>query len=234
MARILVVDDSIVMRRNLEKILVEAGHEVVGQAINGMQAVILYTELNPDIVTMDISMPIMSGVDAVSYIINKDPEASIIMISALNQKHMVFEAINNGAKHYIIKPIDKEILLKSINNILEDNKNRGIKSKEATDNQDLGFKITNNNGTFEFLFNSNLSLRDIVPSETAITGLLFINPLKVIFNFDALENVSDRVLLPIIRSGNNIKKSMGVIEYTGENKELLIRVNQATNEQTQL
>jgi two-component system chemotaxis response regulator CheY len=75
MARILVVDDSIVMRRNLQTILTEGGHEIVGQAINGKQAVVFYSDLQPDLVTMDITMPIMSGVDAVSHIINKDPKA---------------------------------------------------------------------------------------------------------------------------------------------------------------
>lgn len=230
MARILVVDDSIVMRRNLEKILVEAGHEVVGQAINGMQAVILYSELNPDIVTMDISMPIMTGVDAVSYIMNKDAAANIIMISALNQKHMVFEAINKGAKHYIIKPIDQEILLKSINDILRDNENRIIKNKEANINAELGFKIVNNDGGFRFLFNKSFTAKDLVSIETAINGLLFIKPLNIIFDFDTLENVNDRLLSSIINMGENVKKTNGIVQYSSENKELLNKINELDRE----
>lgn len=120
MAKILIVDDSIIMRKNLEHILKAVGHEVVGQAINGKQAVTLYEELKPDLVTMDISMPMLSGTDAVSEIVKKDPKAKIIMISAINQKQMVFEAIKNGAKHYIVKPIERENVLKVITAVLLD------------------------------------------------------------------------------------------------------------------
>lgn len=118
MARILIVDDSIIMRKNLEFILVQAGHQVVGQAINGRQAVEMYMSLKPDLVTMDISMPMMSGTDAVSEIIAVAPGAKIVMISAINQKKMVFEAIKNGAKHYIIKPIEANTVIKTIEAVL--------------------------------------------------------------------------------------------------------------------
>jgi YesN/AraC family two-component response regulator len=230
MARILIVDDSIVMRRNLEKIFVDAGHEVVGQAINGMQSVLLYSELNPDIVTMDITMPIMSGVDAVSYIINKDPDASIIMISAINQKHMVFQAIKNGAKHYVIKPIDKEVLLRTINDVIKENETQKQREQEVNKNRELGFSVCNANGVFVFVFNTNLSLRDLVPIETAITGLLFIKPLSIIFDFNSLEDINDRVLLPILKTGEKIKKSNGTIRYIAENQALLSRIEDAKND----
>lgn len=108
MANILIVDDSIVMRKNLSLILRNAGHEIVGEATNGRQAVTLYQELQPDLVTMDISMPILSGVEAVKRIFKYDPKAKIIMISAVNQKKMVFNALNSGAKHYIVKPIEQK------------------------------------------------------------------------------------------------------------------------------
>lgn len=119
MAKILIVDDSIIMRKNLEYLLKQEGHEVVGQAINGKQAVSMYETLHPDLVTMDISMPMMSGTDAVTEIIKLDPLAKIVMISAINQKQMVFEAIKNGAKHYIVKPIEVENLLKTIDAVLK-------------------------------------------------------------------------------------------------------------------
>lgn len=119
MARIMIVDDSIIMRKNLEFILKEAGHEVVAQAINGKQAVSFYEAYKPDLVTMDISMPIMSGTDAVSEILKIDPLARIVMISAMNQKQMVFEAVKKGAKHYIVKPIKAENVLKTIDSVLQ-------------------------------------------------------------------------------------------------------------------
>lgn len=118
MARILIADDSSIMRRNLEHILQQGGHVIVGQAMNGRQAVSMYAELRPDLVTMDISMPMMSGTDAVSEIIQADPGARIVMISAISQKRMVFEAIQKGAKHYITKPIETATVLKVIETVL--------------------------------------------------------------------------------------------------------------------
>lgn len=118
MARILIVDDSNVMRKNLYTILTQKGHEIVGEAADGSQAELLYLQLKPDLVTMDISMPKMNGVDAVAAIINKDKNAKIIMISALNQKQMVFEALKNGAKHYVIKPIEPNKLSAIVDEIL--------------------------------------------------------------------------------------------------------------------
>jgi len=120
MARILIVDDSTVMRKNLRAILTSSGHEIVAEACDGKQAFMLYLQFKPELVTMDISMPNMSGVEAVGQIIKKDPKAKIIMISALNQKQMVFEALKNGAKHYIIKPIDPTVLNSIVNSVLED------------------------------------------------------------------------------------------------------------------
>lgn len=120
MARILVVDDSTVMRKNLRTILTSSGHEVVAEACDGRQASMLYLQFKPDLVTMDISMPNMSGVEAAGEIMKKDSAAKIIMISALNQKQMVFEALKNGAKHYIIKPINPTVLNSIVNSVLED------------------------------------------------------------------------------------------------------------------
>lgn len=122
MARILIVDDSTVMRKNLYTILTKNGHEIVGEAADGNQAELLYTQLKPDLVTMDISMPKVNGVEAVAAIIKKDSSANIIMVSALNQKQMVFEALKNGAKHYVIKPIDPNKLAAIVNEILDDQK----------------------------------------------------------------------------------------------------------------
>jgi DNA-binding NarL/FixJ family response regulator len=228
MAKILVVDDSIVMRRNLQTILTEAGHEVVGQAINGKQAVISYTELKPDLVTMDISMPIMSGVDAVSHIINKDPKAKIIMISALNQKQMVFEALNNGAKHYIIKPIDPGILLTVINEVLDDNDEDDeiIERNRPSVELKPGFKIENVDGVFIVAFNNDLGIKDLTPLETAIRGLLFIKPLNILFDFNELESMSDQLLMPLLRMAKNIKNSEGNVEYKTKNEKLLQRIEE--------
>ena len=99
MAKILIVDDSIIMRRNLRTILTQAGHSVIAEASNGKEAFIEYEKHLPDLVTMDITMPIMNGIEAVKKIICRFPDARIIMISALDQRNMVFEALYNKA-HY--------------------------------------------------------------------------------------------------------------------------------------
>lgn len=120
MARVLIVDDSIIMRRNLKVILTQAGHSVIAEASNGKEALVEYEKCMPDLVTMDITMPIMNGIDAVRNIIDRFPKAKIIMISALDQRSMVFEALENGARHYIIKPITRDNVLRVVDFVLEE------------------------------------------------------------------------------------------------------------------
>ncbi|HYH04032.1 MAG TPA: response regulator [Bacillota bacterium] len=114
--RILVVDDAAVIRLMLKKILESDEYEVVGDAGTGMEAVAKYQELKPDLVTMDITMPDMDGIQAVKEIRKIDPEAKIVMCSAMGQKMMVLEAIEAGAANFIVKPFDepkvKEVLKK--------------------------------------------------------------------------------------------------------------------------
>lgn len=102
--RIMVVDDSLLMRNKLIKVLESLGYNVVGSAGDGVEAIKKFDILLPDIVTMDMSMPNMNGLDAVVKIIEKYPKAKIIMISAINQKSLVLECIEKGAKHFIVKP----------------------------------------------------------------------------------------------------------------------------------
>lgn len=118
MARILIVDDAKFMRLTLSSILVKANHEIVGEGENGLEAVELYREYQPDLVTMDITMPVMSGLEAVKLIMQEFPEAKIIMCSAMGQQKMVVEAIEAGAKDFIVKPFDEIRVNDSINRIL--------------------------------------------------------------------------------------------------------------------
>jgi len=110
MATIMIVDDSIIIRKALKKILINLGHEVIAEVSNGREAVYQYAVSQPEIVTMDISMPIMDGINAVMEIMEDYSQAKIVMISAINQKHLVFEALQAGAKHYIVKPFDENIV----------------------------------------------------------------------------------------------------------------------------
>ncbi|AZV42506.1 response regulator [Peribacillus asahii] len=118
MAKILVVDDAKFMRMTLSNILKKANHQVVGEAENGQEAIELYRDLNPDLVTMDITMPVMSGLDAVKGIKQEFPTAKVIMCSAMGQQKMVVEAIEAGAKDFIVKPFDEGRVIEAINRTL--------------------------------------------------------------------------------------------------------------------
>lgn len=118
MARILITDDAAFMRMMLKTILSEGGHEVVGEAANGEQAVESYETLVPDVITMDITMPVMDGIQAVRSIKTKHPEAKVLMCSAMGQQNMVMDAIKAGAKGFIVKPFDRSKILEEISRIL--------------------------------------------------------------------------------------------------------------------
>jgi two-component system chemotaxis response regulator CheY len=116
--RILVVDDAIISRAMLKKILSEAGHEVIGEAHNGAEAIARYKELQPDIVTMDITMPKMNGIEALREIRKLDPGAVVIMCTAMGQKYLVLEAMEAGATNFVVKPYERDVVLGAINNIV--------------------------------------------------------------------------------------------------------------------
>ncbi|MFD1778000.1 response regulator [Fredinandcohnia salidurans] len=117
-ARILVVDDAKFMRLTLTDIFVKAGHEVVSEAVNGIEAIEKYKETKPDLVTMDITMPEMNGIEAVKMIKEIDPKARIIMCSAMGQQKMVVDAISAGAKDYLVKPFDASRVVEAVNRVL--------------------------------------------------------------------------------------------------------------------
>jgi two-component system, chemotaxis family, chemotaxis protein CheY len=115
--KVLIVDDASFMRTMLKDILVSGGFDLAGEAMDGIEAVQKYKELKPDVVTMDIVMPLKSGIDAVREIIALHKDARIIMCSALGQESLVLEAINAGAKDYIIKPFDPEKVIEMIRKV---------------------------------------------------------------------------------------------------------------------
>lgn len=118
MARILVVDDAAFMRVLLKNILKSGGHEVVGEAENGIEALEKYEELKPDLVTMDIVMPHLDGIETTRSIIKIDPKARIVMCTAVGQQAKVLEAIKAGARGYIVKPFQADKVLKEIEKVL--------------------------------------------------------------------------------------------------------------------
>ena len=112
--RVLVVDDAAFMRMMVKDILSKNGYEVVGEAENGMKAVEKFAELRPDLVTMDITMPEMDGISAVKAIRKIDPKAKIVMRSAMGQQAMVIEAIQAGARDFIVKPFQADRVLEAV------------------------------------------------------------------------------------------------------------------------
>ncbi|MFJ8063811.1 response regulator [Psychrobacillus sp. NPDC096426] len=112
--RILIVDDAAFMRMMIKDILTKNGFEVVGEAGDGVQAIEKYAELKPDLVTMDITMPEMDGIAALKEIKAKDPNAIIIMCSAMGQQAMVIDAIQAGAKDFIVKPFQADRVIEAI------------------------------------------------------------------------------------------------------------------------
>jgi two-component system, chemotaxis family, chemotaxis protein CheY len=118
MATILIVDDAKFMRVTLTKILQKANHAVIGEAENGKEAVELYRRLNPDIVILDITMPVMNGIEAVRAIKQMDRNAKIIICSAMGQQRMVVEAIEAGAADFIVKPFEESRVLEAVSRLL--------------------------------------------------------------------------------------------------------------------
>ena len=106
--KVLIVDDALFMRNMLKEIFTKAGFEIAGEAANGVEAVERFRECRPDLVTMDIVMPLKSGIEALQEITGRHPEARVIMCSALGQEALVVEAIQAGAKDFIVKPFKEQ------------------------------------------------------------------------------------------------------------------------------
>lgn len=117
--RILIVDDALFMRRLLRDLFEQQGWQVVGEAENGVQALELYHELAPDLVTMDIVMPHKNGLDTLWEIISEDPDARVVMCSALGQESLVLQAVQYGARDFVVKPIRESRMLEVVRRVLQ-------------------------------------------------------------------------------------------------------------------
>jgi len=111
MRRLLVVDDAVFMRKMICGVAAEAGWEVVGEAANGLEAIALYDRLRPDLVTMDLVMPEMGGLEALRQIRAEDPNARVVVVTALDQKQALMDSIREGAIDFIVKPFERQRVL---------------------------------------------------------------------------------------------------------------------------
>ena len=119
MAKILIVDDSRTSRKILKGILEGAGYEIIGEATNGQEGYDSYVELKPDIVTMDITMPVLDGIEALKKIKGDFPDAKVVMVTAAGQKTKMVEAVQNGANEFVSKPFDPEQLKKIMDKVMD-------------------------------------------------------------------------------------------------------------------
>jgi two-component system chemotaxis response regulator CheY len=115
---VLIVDDIAFVRKTLIEILSKANYQVIGEAADGAEAVSLYQKFRPDIVTMDVVMPKMSGIEATRQILKFNEDAKVIIVSAMGQESLVMEAVNVGAKDYILKPFSTDEILKTMEKAL--------------------------------------------------------------------------------------------------------------------
>lgn len=118
MAKILIVDDSKTSRKILRNILELNNYEIAGEAVNGEEGFEKYVELKPDVVTLDITMPVLDGIDSLKKIIDYDPKARVIMVTAAGQKNKMVDAIKSGASEFIQKPFEPEQILIVLNEVL--------------------------------------------------------------------------------------------------------------------
>lgn len=118
MNNVLIVDDAAFMRMSIKTMLEKNGFQIVGEATNGLEAIEKYKTIKPDLVTMDITMPGMTGIEALKEIMKFDSKARIIMVSAMGQEAMVREAVLNGAKSFLVKPFTENHLISAFNQII--------------------------------------------------------------------------------------------------------------------
>ncbi len=118
MPSVLIVDDAAFMRFSIRSILEKSGFTIAGEAENGTECIKKYKELRPDIVTMDITMPVMSGIQALKEIVSFDPKAKVVMVSAMGQEVLVKEAVLAGAKSFVVKPFKDEHIVRTLKTLL--------------------------------------------------------------------------------------------------------------------
>ncbi len=117
MKKVLIVDDASVVRLMIKKVLKEGDFEIVGEAVNGVDALKKYKELRPDVVTMDITMPEVDGIQATKDIMAFDEDAKVVILSGIDQKEMLWQAIKAGAASYIVKPFENDRVLSTLKEV---------------------------------------------------------------------------------------------------------------------
>jgi len=246
MATVIIVDDSSMARRNLKNILVYGGHTILAEATNGVQAFVEYENYKPDFITMDITMPILNGIDGTKKILNSYPDAKIIIVSALNQRLMILEALQNGAKHYIIKPFTYEKVLDVVNEVLQSPckssnanysnvqkqstaklSNLPLQQKEATILRP--FFIENRDGVSIVNISKSMCNNNLTALQLGIKRISLNNPTKIIFNFGDIEIIEEDTFNGIKEILKNIVTLDGACIMTSCNQNFVKTVSEKDN-----
>lgn len=223
MARILIVDDSEIVRKVLMEMLTDLGHKVVGEAVNGSQAFVEYLRLKPDLLTMDLTMPGMRGVDAIAKIVATFPNAKVVVISALEEREAVLEALEKGARHFIIKPITAQKVDTVIQNVLQQDQSLErhlgfIKKLRGIDDGMAARKI---NPPFQILRTDKLTMVDIgctisvnscLSLSQEIQGHLAEQPSRVLLNFGDIDCLEKPILMAIDTLIGVIEQKSGIVK----------------------
>jgi DNA-binding NarL/FixJ family response regulator/anti-anti-sigma regulatory factor len=238
LASILIVDDSLIMRRNLRTILERNGHVIVAEATNGEDAIRLYALHQPDLVTMDITMPVLNGIEAVRRIITAHPKACIIVISAFDQRNMLFEAMDNGAKQYMIKPITETKLIQAVSTALETVPDHHQQTQIHTPTAATPhtypsssphsshqhpihtITVTNQNGRFIIQLPQPLLPEHMTACKAALQGLMFIRPLLLTIDLSFTSVIPSWAIQHLRAIADNVQQVSGHLLFITSNPEL--------------
>ncbi len=236
MARIVIADDASIMRSQLRTIFERRGDTVVAEAENGQDACKAYVDHRPDLITMDINMPVMTGIEAVKRIKSDFPEANIVMISTENERSLLYEAIKNGAKYYILKPIEEEKVLQVVNQMFGTGKAE-VKTEtvpkvlsaesaptESASPEDfrsgLPFAVMFTEGKIVVYLFRQITPRYVPYLKEAITGLSYIDKLKLVFDFGDLNGLTDETIGYLTEWIGHVRRSRGAVALVTENQAL--------------
>ncbi len=250
MATVLIVDDSSMARRNLKNILISAGHTVLAEATNGVQAFVEYENHKPDFVTMDINMPILNGIDGTKKILRAYPNAKVIIVSALNKKLMILSALQNGAKHYIVKPYSYEKVIEVVNEVLQlscklssEDFTSTIAQKQSKSslstllvqqkkNESIvtrPFFIENKNGISVINISKCMCNKNLPALKLGIQRISQIKPIRIIFNFGDIEVIDENTFNGIKEIFKNILTLDGSCIMTSSNQNFVLNISGKEN-----
>ena len=240
-ARVLIVDDSAVARKSLHEIVTSLGHVVVSEAENGTQAFVEYAQFKPDIVTMDLTMQGMNGAEATSKIISTFPNAKIIVISAMEERRVILDALERGARHFIIKPITKEKVSSVLSNVLHQkfDLQKHIKLVEKLRSADNSLSTTNPYAQgylppYEIILDNKLVWVKVNNSLTLISfqsmlielGEYLTGTPRVLFDFGGASTLSEALLIEIDMLIKNIENNSGVVKAISRSQAFVNYCNQ--------